>query len=575
MYGYSCLEKFISQTIVDEWGISTDVSLIPPADDSHGDLTTSVAFSLAKILKKSPLAIAETLAKRIKQNPLVQKVEVVTGHVNMTLVPEVWNDTLRDIFTKGIHYGHHQWGQGHKANIEYVSANPTGPLHAAHSRGAILGDAIAHLLEAVGYQVTREYFINDAGMQVKALAQTVYLHCQALARGDKAVIPPGLYPGEYGEDIARTFIHEHPQWQSMTSDDLFPLLEHFSVQEMMNSIQKDLHELGIHHDLLVSERSLHENKSLDEVVALLENKELIYEGTLPPPRGGSAPEALKDQEPSHTPLLLFRSTHFGDTQDRPLKRSGGEWTYFAGDAAYHLDKVRRGYDLIIDVWGADHDSHVQRIKSVTKALSDQDVEVVICQMVHFFQNGHLVKMSKRSGTFVTLADILHTTGKDALRFMMLTKKSDSHLDLDLDLMKQHHKDNPVFYVGYAHARCCSVLRAAQHLFSVDELSPPSLGNADFSKIIDPQIIKIMADWPRQVTQAARTREPHRITTYLYRLAQAFHALWQHGSTEASLRFLQPENLNFSYAQVALVQAVAYVLASGLKILGVHAPEEMR
>lgn len=572
MYGYSTLEQVITQVIKEEWALLEEVTLIPPADESHGDLTTSVAFSLAKTLKKSPAVIAEIIAQPLKKHALIQDVTVVAGHLNITLVPTVWHHTLCDILEKKTSYGHQRWGAGQRVNVEYVSANPTGPLHAAHSRGAILGDVIANLLKAVGYDVTKEYFINDAGMQVKALAETVYLHCQALAQGKTAVIPSGLYPGAYGEDIAKRFIQHTPHWQNIPHEELLSLLEDFSVHQMMINIRHDLERLGIHHDLFVSEKALHESHALEQVVTLLQKKDFVYEGILPPPRGGKIEEDEKERE---GPLLLFRSTHFGDTQDRPLKRSGGQWTYFAGDAAYHLDKIKRQYDVIINVWGADHDSHVQRIKAVTRALTDKDVEVVICQMVHFFQNGQLVKMSKRSGTFVTLEDILDTTGKDALRFMMLTKKADSHLDLDLDLMKRHHKDNPVFYVGYAHARCCSVLRGANQIFSHEDLSDESLAMADLSKIQDLQILKIMADWPRQIAQAARTREPHRITTYLHRLAQAFHALWQQGSSDASSRFLQPEDPKSSLAQLAMVRSISYVIASGLEILGVHAPQEMR
>jgi arginyl-tRNA synthetase len=496
----------------------------------------------------------------------VAKAEPVSGYVNITLVESIWEEVLRDILVKGDAYGHQTWGNGQAVNVEYVSANPTGPLHAAHARGAVFGDVVANLLDAVGYQVVREYYINDAGQQVIRLAETVLHHCRALASNQVAVIPQGLYPGTYGQDIARCFMDQHPNdWdaQSLTQ------VGEFAVAQMMEDIKETLIDLGVFHSVFTSEKALQTAGLLEKMQHVLQEKGLVYQGVLPKPIGHD------DQDWVAHPLMLFRSTDFGDEQDRALQRSDGAWTYFANDIAYHWDKAMRQTQHMINVWGADHASHVQRMTGAVRAITNQDLEVLVFQMVHFLQDGVPLKMSKRAGNFVLLRDVLSMIDKDVLRFMILTKKADTHLELDIVKMQQQSKENPVFYVQYAHARCCSVLRAARALFSEEQCTPDALAKADFTPWMDWSLVKILSDWPRQVAEAARCREPHRIPNYLHKLAHAFHALWQKGNQDASMKLMKPEALGETYAAMALIQATALVMASGLKILGIVPKEELR
>jgi arginyl-tRNA synthetase len=534
-----------------------EIGLAP--SERHADLASNAAFLVAPHVGQTVQEIAQIFSTQLAQSPFVDKVmPSPQGFINITLKRKIWQDVLQNILETQRSYGKSSYGKGARVNVEYVSANPTGPLHGGHTRSAIVGDIIANLLDFVGYAVTREYFINDAGKQIDILVQSVQAHIQAIGENRDAVIPPGLYPGSYVKEIAERFLAEGCPRP----------LESFAIQEMMRDIRQDLEALGVCHNVFVSEKTLQQEGKVQEAVDVLTKKGLVYEGTLPCPKGE------EDESWSPKPLLLFKSTEFGDDQDRPLKKADGSWTYFAGDIAYHWDKFRRGFATLIDIFGADHASHVLRTKAAVACVTENQaqLEVVICQIVRFFDKGVAFRMSKRAGTFITLQDILQDIDRDTLRFMVASIKVDTHVDFDLEEMKAQTKDNPVFYVQYAHARCCSVLRAAESLFDAATLAQPP----DLSLLLEDElsVVKVMADWPRQVHQAALSREPHRIPTYLYKLATAFHGLWQKGRSTAVLRFLQVEDPQLSMAHLAVVRGVSYVIAAGLCVLGVEPKEEM-
>ena len=555
-------------------GLDTaNVTVEPPRDASHGDMATNAAMVLAKPAGMKPRAIAEALAARLVADPRIAAADVAgPGFLNLTLEPAVWQGVVGAILSEGEAYGRSTLGQGLKVNVEYVSANPTGPLHVGHTRGAVFGDALASLLAYAGYDVTREYYINDGGAQVDTLARSVYLRYLE-AHGREVDFPDGTYPGDYlievGEalkaKVGDAYIDAPEEvWLTEVRD--------FATDRMMDLIRADLAALGVKMDKFYSEKSLYGTGRIEAALETLDAKGLVYQGVLEPPKG-KTPEDWEPREQT-----LFRSTDYGDDVDRPVKKSDGAWTYFAPDIAYHFDKVSRGFDMLIDVFGADHGGYVKRMKAAVAALSDNRVslDIKLTQLVKLWKNGEPFKMSKRAGNFVTLRDVVDQVGAGVTRFVMLTRKNDAPLDFDFDKVLEQSKDNPVFYVQYAHARMCSVLRKAAEQ-GVDT-SDAAIAATDLGHLTDPGELKVarqLAEWPRLVEIAARTNEPHRIAFYLYELASDFHALWNRGNEVHSLRFVQDGDPAATAAKIALPRAVGVVISSGLGILGVTPLEELR
>ncbi len=539
-----------------------------PRDDSHGDLASNAAMVLAKQAGMKPRDLADMIAEKLTNLDGITSVEIAgPGFINMRLDPMVWAARVADILAAGADWGKSDIGKGHHVNVEYVSANPTGPLHAAHARGAIIGDALAALLETAGYTVTREYYINDAGAQVDTLARSAHLRYRAALGEDVGDIPSGFYPGEYLVDTGKKFADLHGDaYRDVDEAEWLPVIRAFAIADMLEGIKKDLIRLGIKMDVFSSERKLVDDGVVDKTMATLADKGLIYEGVLEPPKG-KTPEDWEPREQT-----LFKATEYGDDIDRPIKKSDGTWTYFASDVAYHLDKLSRGAERLIDIWGADHGGYVKRMQAAVTAISGQPkaLDVRLCQLVNLMDKGKPVKMSKRAGTFVTLSDVLDSVGKDILRFIMLTRRSDQSMDFDYAKVTEQSRDNPVFYVQYAHARAQSVLRAAA-------ITPDARANADLNLLKDDAelaLIKMMASYPRMVESAAEAHEPHRIAFYLNDLAASFHALWNKGRDHPDLKFIIEVDDAITAARLQMVDAAALVIRSGLAMLGVDAANEM-
>jgi arginyl-tRNA synthetase len=558
------------------------VQVEPPREAAHGDVATNAAMVLAKDAGKPPRLLAQALADKLQQDDIVSKAEVAgPGFINLTLKPSAWFDALRTVLRAGESYGRSAVGAGVPVNVEYVSANPTGPMHVGHCRGAVFGDALANLLSAAGFDVTREYYINDAGAQVDVLARSAYLRYREALGEDIGEIPDGLYPGDYLKPVGAALAAEHGlSLLNFPEDRWLPLVRERAIAMMMATIRDDLAALNVRHKVFFSERSLIEG-NLDVVAATIEELRLrgyVYEGRLPPPKGAPV-EDWEDREQT-----LFRSTQFGDDVDRPLKKSDGTYTYFASDIAYHKSKIDRGFLSLIDVWGADHGGYVKRMQAAVKAVSGgkAELDVKIVQLVKLLRAGEPIKMSKRSGEFVTLAEVVSEVGRDAVRFMMLFRKNDAALDFDLAKVIEQSRDNPVFYVQYGHARAQSVFRNARELLPdlpADAAARARmLAEVPLERLDDPGELALMrrlALYPRLLEAAALAHEPHRIAFYLYDLASEFHAQWNRGNDASYLRFIIPNDPQITKTRLALVQGVVSVLASGLGLLGVEAPDEMR
>ena len=554
------------------------IALEPPKDSSsHGDLATNAAMVLAKPAGLPPRALAERIVPLLSSDPYIDKVEIAgPGFINLTLSLRFWPTVLRMVLEQGDGYGKSAIGKGQVVNVEYVSANPTGPMHVGHCRGAVFGDALASLLAFTGFDVTREYYVNDAGSQVDALARSAYLRYREALGEDIGEIPEGLYPGDYLKPVGKLLVEQHGrELLALPESGWLPIVREASLRAMLAMIEGDLAELGIRHDVFFSERSLIDgtHDQVAETISDLKSKGLVYQGRLPPPKG-KVDEEWEDRE-----QLLFRSTEFGDDMDRPLVKSDGGYTYFASDMAYHRDKFRRGFATMIDVWGADHSGHVKRMKAALAALTGgkADLDIKLCQLVRLFRGGEPVKMSKRAGTFVTLRDVVDEVGEGPVRFMMLFRKNDAPLDFDFVKVTEQSRDNPVFYVQYAHARASSVLRNVRDVFPDLDLGGGALAKSDLDRLTDPAevaLIRKIAQFPGLVESAAKTHEPHRIAFYLHDIAGEFHGLWNRGKDSPQLRFIYETDRELTRARVALVAATKQVLASGLGILGVTAMHEM-
>ncbi|MGC2202951.1 MAG: arginine--tRNA ligase [Stellaceae bacterium] len=559
------------------------VAVEPPRDPAHGDLATNAAMVLAGAARKNPMALAEQITAALAERELATgdyrgaefiAVPAKPGFINIKLVPEIWYAQLRAILRAGTAFGDSQLGRGERVDVEFVSANPTGPMHVGHGRGAVVGDALAGLLAKSGFTVQREYYINDAGAQVDILARSTYLRYREALGEAIGTTPEDFYPGDYLIETAQALIvRDGRKWLGRPEAEWLVPVRDFAIEQMMRLIRDDLNLLGVRYDLFVSERALVEQGAVDECLRVLRERGLIYTGVLEPPKG-KLPE---DWEPR--PQTLFRATQFGDEVDRPLKKSDGSWTYFAADIAYHRDKIQRGFDTMIDVWGADHGGYVKRLQAAIQALTNgrASLDVKLCQLVQLFDKGAPVRMSKRAGTFVTLREVIDEVGKDVFRFIMLTRRNDQALEFDFAKVTEQSKDNPVFYVQYAHARAASVMRHAAEQFPQDDLADAALSKAPLDRLADASeiaLIRQLAGWPRLVEAAAEAHEPHRIAFYLQEVAARFHVLWNKGKDEATLRFILASDRELTRARLALVRGVAIVIASGLAVFGVEPAQEM-
>ena len=555
----------------------SNVEVSPPRDPAHGDLASNAALVLAKAARMKPRDIADSLAANLRGQPDIPSVEVAgAGFLNMRFAPAFWQAVVKAVLTQGGDYGRVDLGKGERINVEYVSANPTGPMHVGHCRGAVFGDALVKLLRFAGYDVTAEYYINDAGAQVDVVARSAYLRYREALGENIGAIPAGLYPGDYLKPVGAALAKEHGQTLlNFPEERWLPIVRAAAMAAMLEQIKDDLAVLDIRHEVFFSERSLTAGE--DQIKATIEElraKGLVYEGRLPKPKGHD------DEEWEDREQTLFKSTDFGDDVDRALMKSDASYTYFAADMAYHRNKLSRGFRHLINVFGADHAGYLTRVKAAVAALSDgkADLDIKVCQLVKLFRAGEPVRMSKRAGTFVTLREVVDEVGRDPVRFMMLYRKNDAPLDFDLAKVLEQSKDNPVFYVQYAHARAKSVFRNARDVFPAFHEGAPAILNADLSRLEDGgeiDLIKRIAAFPVAVEGAARAHEPHRLAFYLYDLAAAFHGQWTRGNDLPHLRFIQSSDGSLTAARLALIEANAKVLAAGLALLGVHAPDEMR
>jgi arginyl-tRNA synthetase len=546
-----------------------NVTVEPPRDPAHGDLATNAAMVLAKPAGTNPRSLSQLIKAKLEAIPSVTSVQIAgPGFINLRLSPEAWRDELRTIVNRGDAYGLSTIGNNERVNVEYVSANPTGPLHMGHCRGAVVGDSLARLLEAAGFRVTKEYYVNDAGAQVDTLARSLHLRYREALGEDIGDIPEGMYPGEYLRPVAIVMAADYgDDLVAVPEQEWLPIFREAAISAMLNLIRHDLALLDIHHDIFSSEAELQRSGSVERAMEVLRDKGLVYEGTLERPKSLDPHDEWEPVE-----LTLFRSSQFGDDQDRPMKKSDGSWTYFGADAAYHWQKAQTA-DHLVNIWGADHAGTVKRVQAAVKALTDGrvDLDVKLVQMVRLFRGGEPVKMSKRAGDFVTLADVVNEVGKDVVRFMMLTRRADAPLDFDFMKVVEASKDNPVFYVQYAHARISSVKRKA-HEAGVDLASEADLSLLDEEEL---ELVKRAAQYPRVLEGAALSHEPHRIAFYLYDLAAEFHALWNRGNDDPSRRFLLEKNTQVSRARLELALGVGQIIRSGLALMGVTAAEEMR
>lgn len=570
------MEALAAQGLIPDGLDFTRATIEPPRDAAHGDLASNMAMVLAKTAGMKPRDIAELIIGLLADDADVASVEIAgPGFINIRLKPNAWHQIIRHVLQLGQSYGHLHFGGGSPVNLEYVSANPTGPMHVGHARGAVVGDALARLLSACGYAVTKEYYINDAGSQVVTLARSALLRMREAQGHEIGEIPEGLYPGDYLVPVGVALAQDHAEDIDKAGEaEQIRIAKHVALPMMMDMIREDLSALGVVHDHFLSEQSLHDSGAVDQALDELDRRGLVYVGTLEPPKGTTPPA---DWEPE--PQTLFRSSQFGDDADRALKKSDGTWTYFAPDIACHRDKFNRGFLKMINVWGADHAGYIKRMSAAVAAITDQQahLEVKVCQMVKLQRDGQPVKMSKRAGDFVTLREVVDEVGRDAVRFMMLTRKNDAPLDFDFSLVKQQNRDNPVFYVQYAHARICSVLRNAESA-QIPDLEDLQLSQAELDPLVEEAelaLIRQIANFPRIMKSAAEALEPHRLVFYVQELAAGFHALWNLGKDNATLRFILEEDAGVTRARLALLRATALTIANCLHIIGVEAQQEMR
>ena len=567
-----CIFALSSNGKLSEKVKKVDFSVEIPKEKSFGEMSSNLALVLGKFEGRNPRLVAEILAEEIRKSDKIINVEIAgPGFLNFEIDNSLWFEVIISCLEEGSKFGSINLGKGKKANVEYVSANPTGPLHVGHMRGAVIGDVLANILEFIGYEVTREYYINDGGAQIKSLAHSVYLRYLE-CHGEEVSFSQGLYPGDYLKAVGKKVKEEYgSSLIGSSNQEWLEPISQIAVQEMLKIIKDDLKALGIKMDNFFSEKSLYDKGIIEETLSFLESKNLVYKGVLPPPKG-KPKENWEERE-----QLLFKSTDFGDDVDRALRKADGEWTYFAPDLSYHFDKLSRGYDIIIDIFGADHAGYVKRMKSAVTALSDGKIllEVKLCQLVKLFKNGIPYKMSKREGNFVLLSDVVDEVGSEIARFVMLMRKNDAPLDFDFDKAREQSKDNPVFYVQYAHARANSILLKAKEVGLGGDLNNITLEKfSDLSKKEEKNLFMMIAMWPRIIEMSAYNREPHRIAFYLYDLAACFHALQHMGKVNPEFRFINKENLDISQARLCLVRATQIVLSIGLLLLGIKPAKRM-